>query len=323
MKPFKSPLADYLEQYIAYRRSLGYDGKKLRCDLRQFDRYVCSKSALWADLSASFFWELKKDFREKQHSFNQLLLTVRGFFAFLVRNQILAYNPLLDIAAYRQNAYIPFVFSAAQTDQLLAAAAKRIRKDPRYFLADYGRYLAIVLMARCGLRIGEPLRLKLNDYDSARRSIYIEKTKFNKDRLLALPLVAGRPIDNYLAVRSRFVKTANLYLICGKSDAGLRANFVRKAFQQAAADIGCNQPRRIIANTTFGSPTAHSLRHSFAINTLLKIKQRGRSPQQALPVLSAYLGHRKYRYTAVYLKVIDAKKRQQLVDFAIGRQEEL
>jgi integrase/recombinase XerD len=42
-----------------------------------------------------------------------------------------------------------------------------------------------------------------------------------------------------------------------------------------------------------------------------------------LPVISAYLGHRKYRYTAVYLKVLDAEQRQGLVDFAIARQEDI
>ena len=39
-------------------------------------------------------------------------------------------------------------------------------------------------------------------------------------------------------------------------------------------------------------------------------------------MLSVYLGHRKYRYTAVYLKVIDAEQRQGLVNFAVARQEE-
>jgi integrase/recombinase XerD len=42
-----------------------------------------------------------------------------------------------------------------------------------------------------------------------------------------------------------------------------------------------------------------------------------------LKALSDYLGHSKYRYTAVYLKVLDAEHRKSLVDFAIGRQEEL
>ncbi|MDL1985079.1 MAG: hypothetical protein LWX54_12995 [Deltaproteobacteria bacterium] len=65
------------------------------------------------------------------------------------------------------------------------------------------------------------------------------------------------------------------------------------------------------------------MRHSFAINTLKRIKQQGKSPQNALPILAVYLGHRKYRYTAVYLKVVDAEHRQGLVDFAISRQEEI
>jgi len=35
------------------------------------------------------------------------------------------------------------------------------------------------------------------------------------------------------------------------------------------------------------------------------------------------MGHTKYRYTAVYLKVLDAEQRQGLVDFAISRQENI
>jgi integrase len=79
----------------------------------------------------------------------------------------------------------------------------------------------------------------------------------------------------------------------------------------------------MIANVSFGSPTPHSLRHSFAVNTLKQIKERGKSLQAALPILAAYMGHRKYRYTAVYLKVLDANQRQQLVDFNISRQKDL
>ncbi|MDL1988862.1 MAG: hypothetical protein LWX08_14695 [Deltaproteobacteria bacterium] len=52
-----------------------------------------------------------------------------------------------------------------------------------------------------------------------------------------------------------------------------------------------------------------------------QIKDQGKSPQYALPILSVYMGHRKYQYTAVYLKVLDAKHRQGLVDFAISMQD--
>lgn len=323
MKPFESPLAFQLEQYICYRRSLGYNDKNLRTRLRKFDQYVCEQKAALQDLSPSFFLELKKRFRQKPQAFNAMLLAVRGFFAYLVRRQIVTENPLVDIDSYAPNAFIPFVFSPDQIDQLLCTIQNAIRKDPANFFKDFTVYIAILLLSRCGLRISEPLRLKLYHYNCKEGTIYIEKTKFSKDRLIPVPGAVIGEIDNYLAIRKTFIKDDNPCLLPGQKGKALSTKNVYKVFYRAVKDIGIDQVRQTIANTTFGSPTPHSLRHSFAINTLKSIKQRGRSPQQALPVLSAYLGHRKYRYTAVYLKVLDAKHRQGLVDFAISRQEEI
>jgi integrase len=88
-------------------------------------------------------------------------------------------------------------------------------------------------------------------------------------------------------------------------------------FRKALKKIGLDQPRRLMGNVNFSQPTPHSLRHSFAVNTLIKIKERGESPQRALPVLAAYMGHSEYKYTSVYLRVADALSRKNLVDFAL------
>ena len=103
---------------------------------------------------------------------------------------------------------------------------------------------------------------------------------------------------------------------------GISANRIYPVFHQAVEDIGITEPARIMDNMRFGAPWPHSLRHSFAVNTFKRIKDKGRSPQQALPILSVYMGHRKYRYTAVYLKLTDAEHRRHLVDFTISRQAE-
>jgi len=71
----------------------------------------------------------------------------------------------------------------------------------------------------------------------------------------------------------------------------------------------------------FASPTPHSLRHSFAVNTFRCTKERGDCPQHALPVLAAYMGHRIYQHTAKYLKFIDSKQRQGLYEFATSQKE--
>ena len=86
---------------------------------------------------------------------------------------------------------------------------------------------------------------------------------------------------------------------------------------QAVRDMGLSQPRRVLGNVNFNPPRSHSLRHSFAVNTLINIKQRGESAQYALPILAVYMGHSDYKHTAVYLKVVDAKSRKNLVDFTL------
>jgi len=110
------------------------------------------------------------------------LSALRGFFQYLIRKGTFKENPLLDIPLCTENAYIPFVFSPNQIEQLLLAIQKRIRKNQKHFFKDLTAYVAIVLMVRCGMRISEPLKLRLEHYRSRDGTIYIEKTKFSKDR---------------------------------------------------------------------------------------------------------------------------------------------
>jgi integrase/recombinase XerD len=324
MKPFESLLAPKLEEYIAYRHSLGYTDKNLKASLLLFDQYLRGKKADWDSLNPSFFLEFRKDLKGEPRTVNGIICSARGFFQFLVRQGSCVENPLADIPPYTERAYIPFVFSPTETEQLLGAIQKRLRKTERHFLKDLTGYLAIVLLARCGLRISEPLQLLRTHYRACEGILYIEKTKFKKDRLIPAPKSAVAEIENYLAVRSSLVGcNQNPYLLAGQKQAPLSTNQIYRVFHQSLRDIGLDQPRRSIANVAFGSPTPHSLRHSFAVNTLKRIKEQGKSPQAALPILAAYMGHRKYRYTAVYLKVLDAEQRQGLVDFAISQQEEI
>jgi len=183
-------------------------------------------------------------------------------------------------------------------------------------------YLAIMLLAKCGLRISEPVRLLRHHYRSDDGTIYIEKTKFRKDRLVPVPKDVLPEIENYLAVRKALCSDdQNPCLLAGRNRQTLRDDQIRSTFHQAVKDININKPKQFIGDITFGSPTPHSLRHSFAINTLKQLKERGKSPQHALPVLAAYMGHLKYRYTGAYLKVSDAKHRAGLIDFVKSQQE--
>ena len=317
MNKFKSFLAPQLQQYVIYRHNLGYSMKASLSHLKTFDRYLMQKQAQQVLLQPSFFMAMQADLKIEPRSVNNIVASVRVFFNYLLRNGLYKQNPLKDIPYLPENDIIPYIFTPEQVNLLLSAVSNRIRKvSKRKYLKDLSGYMAIVLLARCGLRIGEPLRLKLNDYRFDEKTIYIEKTKFKKDRLIPLPQSVAIELENYLAVRRCLpAGVDNKYLLANSTGKGLTDNRVRTVFHRAVNDIGLKRPRQIIGNVNISSPTPHSLRHAFAVATLNCVKKRGGSPQNALPVLAAYMGHSEYKHTIKYLKFIDAQQRLQLVNF--------
>jgi len=322
MKNFESFLAPQLNEFIVYRQNLGYSMKPMRSYLLRFDRYVKERKIKPGALPPSFFLEFRDDLKMEPITINRLLSSVRVFFKYMVRTDYYTQNPLRDIPPVPEHSFAPFIFSQVQTDQLVEAVCKSIRKEPRYYLKDLSEYMAVVLMARCGLRIKEPMRLQLHHYRCRERTIYIEKTKFNKDRLIPVPRSVAGELDNYLSVRDAFMaEDQNPYLLVRNDKKGLNDQRLRFVFHRAAHDIGIERPRQVIGRMVFASPTPHSLRHSFAVNTFRCIKERGDCPRHALPVLAAYMGHRIYQHTAKYLKFIDSKQRQGLYEFATSQKE--
>ena len=316
MNRFESFLAQQFEDYMTYRRQLGYDTENLRWALKTVDRYLISQNADASDLTAAFFLGLRADLRTQNKTINRVLSYTRGLFEYLLRKDYCQHNPLRDIPWLPEEQFIPFIFSPPQIDELLGAVCHRLRKNANDFVKDLGSYLATLLLARCGMRIYEPLRLLRHQFRTDDNTLYIEKTKFKKDRLIPIPQAVAAEITNYLAVRHKlWCADANPYLLAASKEKPFYDEFISRRFHQAVSDIGLKRPRQTIGNTNIGAPTPHCLRHSFAVNTLKRIKDQGKSPQHALPVLAAYLGHSEYKHTAKYLKLLDAEHRHRLVNF--------
>jgi integrase/recombinase XerD len=321
-KVFESFMAPQFIQFVAYRKQLGYEPDGIRSVLLDFDRYLQKNAVDQSQLTPGFFLKLRASIHEDPNTVNRVLSGLRALFAFLVRLGLYTQNPLDDIPARGQRYFVPFIFTMPQTDQLLQAVCQDIRHQPRYFLFDVALYLSILLMARCGMRINEPLRLQREHYRPDEGTVYIEKTKFRKDRLIPLPAAVRKELDDYLKLRQVLGgDDQSPYLLARKKQRGLHENQVRHVFHRAVEAIGIREQRQIIGDMTFGKPVPHSLRHSFAINTLTQIKARGQNAQHALPVLAAYMGHRKYQYTGAYLKVNHARDRSGLIEFAKSQLE--
>jgi len=322
MKRFKSFLAEQMEEFIEYRFQLGYSNTSMIYCLQLLDRYVLEKQVTWTSFDPFFFIRFRADLDLENRSINMSFRMIKIFFNYLIRKDLILKNPLQEITELQENQVIPFIFSPEETDLFLKAVIKLMRTSEKFYLSDFSAYIAFLLMARCGLRNSEPLNLLKTHYNPEERTIYIEKTKFRKDRLIPIPKTVAHEINNLLKVRRLFPDDSHFLLVKVKGEKLVRM-FINRRFKKALTFINLDQPRKIIGTTNFSKPSHHSLRHSFAVNTLKRIKQQGKSCQNALPVLASYMGHSKYKYTIYYLKVLDAKHRRQMLDFSIRRSEDV
>jgi len=322
MKPFESFLAPHLNDYLAYQLEQGYALEPSRSSLLMLDRYLHQAGATWSDLHPSFFLDMRSNLSLQASSINHVLSVSKGFFRFLVRRGICEKNPFLDIPRLREELVVPYIFSPEQIDHLLRTLCKRMRRAS--FMKEFALYMAMLLMARCGMRISEPLHLLRYHYRKEEGTLYIEKTKFSKDRLIPMPKAVIQELENYLSVRAHLgPQDHNPYLLAGNDHDPLHCEQVRFVFHRVVREMGIPQTRKKLGNVIFNPPTPHCLRHAFAVNTLRAVKERGQSPQHALPVLAAYMGHCHYVSTSVYLKVADAQSHHHLYDFSIWQRGKL
>lgn len=322
MKHFNSFLTEQMEDFIEYRLQLGYSIGTMVHHLKIFDRYVVEKNTTWASFNPLFFLEFRTSLNYENRSKNMGLRMVKMFFNFLIRKDLIQENPLLEIAQLPKNQIVPFIFSQEETELLINGVIKLMRRTEPFYLGDFSAYISFLLMARCGLRISETLNLLKINYLPEERTIYIEKTKFKKDRLIPIPKAVADEINNLLKVRQLLLdKEDNPLLLIKGNQTKLSKSYTAIKFKEVIKYINLDQPRKVIGTTNFCGPSHHSLRHSFAVNTLKRIKLQGKSPQNALPVLATYMGHSEYRYTTKYLKVLDAEHRHQMFDFSMSMHE--
>ena len=161
--------------------------------------------------------------------------------------------------------------------------------------------LAIVLLYTAGLRRGEVLRLTLADIDAEVGVLRVRESKFHKSRFVPLSPSSHEELRRYLQERFAICedRRPTAPLLCNRSrgwrpytGTGLRQGIMH-LFDQA--DVRDAQHRR---------PRVHDLRHSFAVQALVRLYRRGEDIQSRLPHLALYMGHVSVASTAYYLHLI-------------------
>jgi integrase len=192
----------------------------------------------------------------------------------------------------------PYIYSPEQVRLLLDIA--RVYPSPRAPLRPLSLYTMLVLAYCAGLRLSEIARLDLGDVDLQSGTITIRETKFFKSRILPLTDSALAALRDYLEARRRAEAPQN-------PDSGLfwhdqgGTRYTSHSIAWVLVDIlrraGMKPPRGTIG------PRIHDLRHSMVVNRIREWYRAGINPQERLPFLATYLGHRDIHSTLVYITV--------------------
>jgi site-specific recombinase XerD len=182
---------------------------------------------------------------------------------------------------------------AEQVDQLLSCIS-------RSGITGKRDYAIINLMCNTGMRCVEISRLDLMDIKPSKDGFNVAiqgKGHINKDRSVTIPNEVMVPILNYLSDRPNLDENINPPIFVNHSYCSPNTRFTRysisKSIKKYLRSIGIDTKKI----------TAHSLRHTAAINAI-------KAGANIIDVQSM-LGHRDSRSTDIYLKALQAESAEE------------
>lgn len=287
-------LRERLDEYLAMRRGLGFQLDTLErlaggfCDwlTRQGKTTFTTADAVrWARLPAEAnpaWWGMR-------------LGAVRTFATYLHATGVDVEVPPRGILPARSVRAVPFIYSQADLDALLASCPRVFTHG---FVAETMRTL-IGLLAATGIRIGEALRLTPADLDTNDDGVgvlLISRSKSGAGRLIPLhPTITGQLLTyRDLPARTRTRPDPDGPLFVSSRGTGYHRSTIEGYFARLVAAAGLTSRGR-------AHPRVHDLRHTFATAHMTAAYQTGTDPQRTLTLLTTWLGHTSAAHTYWYL----------------------
>lgn len=284
-----SALRQALTRYVLMRRGFGYryDSEE-RC-LGDFVAFMEAAQATIITRKLAMEWITQSS----RTSWPNRLSAVRGFARHLSNLEPETEMPPAGVFPWPRRPR-PHIYTEAEIERLLDATlhwgwTKSI--NHRTYHCLFG------LLAATGMRLGEAIALKRADVDLGAGILTLRMTKGGKERLAPLHPTTTRALVDYAAQRDncRACRKSPWFFVL-RAGQQLQPQYPERVFLAVLRRIGLRDPE-----PHSRGPRIHDLRHSFAVNTLLRWYRAGEDVERLLPTLTTYLGHSKVRDTYWYL----------------------
>ncbi len=265
----------------SYRRDLKEFIEFIKIDLKKVDKKIIRQ-----------FLETLHLKQLKRSSYLRKLSSVSQFMQFLIEENYIQDNPMIDIKRPKKEKKLP-KFLIEKDVQYLIETAQSDNK--------FGIRMACIIefLYASGMRISELLSLKVTDIIPIQKNhekLIMIKGKGAKERLVPVRNQTIDLLEKYLAVRNDFVKSqdGSKYLFCSR---GGKGHLTREQVGMTLKKIA------LLANIDPNKVSPHVFRHSFATKLCHK--------KVNLRVLQELLGHSDISTTEIYIETADS----EIIDF--------
>lgn len=249
-------------------------------DLSQFEsflkNYFNAPTVFWQNVEKKIIRHFMISLQESdisRRSVARKLATIKSFFKFLNREEILNQNPALSIKMPKFEKKLPEFIPLADIEKILAL--------PQVRSFDGLRDLAILeLFYGTGMRLSELINLTEAHLLLSENLVRIHG-KGNKERVVPLGEAAKKVIIQYLEIRPQYAEkdVENLFVL--KSGKKMYPIAVQRIMKKYLSEI-----------TTINKKSPHILRHSYATHLL--------NAGAGIRVVKDLLGHENLSTTQVY-----------------------
>lgn len=286
-------MRERVEEYLSTRRSMGYKlkiegGRLLR--FAQFADKDGKPKSLTIDLVTS--WANDTPSRMNRARRIEMVRGLAKYCALFEPQTEIPPSRLLG-AAHRR--VTPYIYSTKEVWDLMQVAAKlnsgKGMRPPTI-------KCLIGLLSSTGLRIAEALNLSNEDVDFQNALVVVRETKFGKSRYVPLHPTTVVALNDYTRLRKRLMSDAidnNAFFMLENGPLNYRQALY--SFQSIRNQLSW----RVNCRSRF-----HDFRHTFACNRLLAWYAQGIDVNNAIMMLSTYLGHTKVTDTYWYLTGVPA-----------------
>jgi len=296
METYKSIYAPFLNQFIDFKRSLGY---KFRAEYTYllFDRFVQTENIKAIGLTKEFAdkWGLSRPNEASQTLYHRVAL-VSQFSSFLNGLGFSSYLPKLPKISCT---FTPYIFSKNEMETFFSSC-DRIQTGCKQFDTCISLVPALFrLLYGTGIRLSEALNLSNKEINLEENYLIIKESKNGKDRLIPLSESLSNVLNEYLEYRNSHWQNS------GDDD----YFFITHKGIQCSRRTSYNWFRRILlkAGIAHGGrgngPRVHDFRHTFSVHSLVTMANSGLDLYYSLPILSTYLGHQSLEATEQYVRL--------------------